>query len=108
MDKSIFELLTKMMSQNGHNQSQTSYQNPAANNYPPEASINQTSMQQQNNSPVASLFSLTQDNSSSQNNLLPLIMSFLGKGGTNPLADILAQSNKKEEEISSPKNEILL
>ena len=94
MDKSILEFLMKSMFPSSKNSSpfNQSYSpsNPAINSYPPEAAFNDTA-QQANNS----------------NDLLPLLMSMLGKGG-NPLADILSQNNKKEEENSSPNNEILL
>ena len=96
MDNSLIEMIVKMLgSQNKSNQTVNTQQNPSFDNYPQEA------------------FSQVQSQpSTNDNNLLPLLMSFLKNGGgDNPLLKAFAntQSTKKEEDKqSSPNNEILL
>lgn len=94
MDNSLIEMIIKMLgSQNKSNQNVNTQQNPSVENYPKEA------------------FSQVQSQpSSNDNNLLPILMSFL-KSGDNPLLKAFpnTQSTKKEEDTkSSPNNEILL
>ena len=95
MDNSLIEMIIKILgNQNRPNQTVNTQQNPSLDNYPKEA------------------FSQVQSHSSANdNNLLPLLMSFLKNGGEdNPLLKAFssAQSTKKEDKKSSPNNEILL
>ncbi|MBP3344600.1 MAG: hypothetical protein J6K97_00155 [Clostridia bacterium] len=111
MDNSILQLLMKFMDMGQNFQpQQPSPQNPASSFYPKEAfenniGQNNQNCTQNNQNQFAQIFSAL--NGTNGNNMLPLLMSMLGKG--NPIASILEQSVKKEEEPpSSPNDEILL
>ena len=98
----IFDLLKLL---NGFNQPQNNPQpsksNPSYQNYPSDAFTQNTNINQQN--PFSQIMG-------GENNLLPLLMSMMGKSGD--LGKIFAQNTNKKEEVkketSSPKDEILL
>lgn len=100
MNNNIFNLLKLMNAFNQPQNNQTNNQNPSLNNFPNEA-YNQNIHPQNNINQF-----------SSDNNILPLLMSMLGKNGD--LSKIFTQNTtkKEKEEIkkdsSSPKDEILL
>ena len=81
---------------NPHTNNELNRSNPVFNNYPSEA-YNQANQQPSQNS------------NSNENNLLPLIMSLLGK---NDISKVFSQTTNKnddkQKEASPPKDEILL
>ena len=96
MSNSIFDILKLLSSFNAPQNSQTQ-ENPSNHNYPFEAFC-QNQNTNQNPSPYG------------ENNMLPLIMSLLGK---NDLGKIFSQSNENnkeqiKKEAKSPNDEILL
>ena len=139
MDNSLLEIFAKMFNNNQFNNSGSGQlQNPAFSSYPNEAysqtqsfssdshlkqsqsntdyseqnSYNEQSTQSfQNDSPFSSLNNLF---SGQNQNLLPMLLSLLGKNSNlSSLSQIFSQpSNKdsinKKEKISSPKDELIL
>lgn len=91
----IFDILKLLNMQNNQmgNVNTQNTNNPSFSNYPTEA-FNQSN----------------QTSNNMDNNLLPLLMSMLGKGGD--LSKIFTQNTNKKEEVkkesTSPKDEILL
>lgn len=109
MNNSIFDILKLLYANQPQNQyKQTNINNPSFSNYPSEA-FSQNFQSLSNNNQQSPFAGLTNGDS---NNILPLLMSMLGKGGD--LSKIFSQSTPKKEndeikkETSSPKDEILL
>lgn len=105
MNFSIFDLL-KLMNMQNQQQSNPNIKinNPSFNNYPNDA-FSQSSQYNNNQNQFSNLFG-------GDNNMLPLLMSILGKNGD--LGNIFSQNTqrKEKEEIKkeslSPKDELLL
>lgn len=92
----IFDILKLLnMTNQTQNTNTQNVNNPALNNYPSDA----FTQSMQNSS-----------NNGGDNNIFPLLMSMLGKGGD--LSKIFTQNTNKKEEVkkesTSPKDEILL
>ena len=117
MDKSVLELLLRLMgsgqannigTSNYQNTNQNVYTNPAYANYPREAFISEhkttaqsfnaetkqdTGQNLSQNNLLSSLGNLLNNNS--DNNMLPLLLSILGKGNAGGLSSILETESKK-------------
>lgn len=119
MDQSILELLGQLMNKqnspfNSQQQKAQTQQNASVSSYPPEASFNQQTQPQNNQSStlINNLFqSLSNSNNPFQslgggNNMFSLLASILGKD--NPLSSIMTASNKSQTTPSTAKDEILL
>lgn len=69
----------------------------------------QNGVQSGGSTPIYPQEAFFQQGQCGQNNLLPMILSLLGKGG-NPLSSVMEASKKssQKEDFSSPNDEILL
>ena len=98
----LFEVL-KLLNANSPPHQEQNRNNPSFSNYPFEAFAQNNISGQSNSNPFANLIN-------GENNILPLLMSMLGKGGD--VSKIFSQNNQKKEEVkkesTSPKDEILL
>lgn len=92
---------TFMSNNNNFNNQNTNYSNRAKGYYPNDFNFNSTSQeqseQQSHNQP--------QFNQFQQDNMLPFLMSMLGKG-KNPLASILGQNKEDISETESSPQEV--